>query len=238
MHWIDKTRRTLALVLLLHAAAGARAQLNWEGQGGIFINPLAYPTAAGKLEASVHHIDLDRFGTLQTIGVSGGLGHGIEVGFTHIRSTVDGVYDQNVVPLKWQFVKERPDAPAIAASAVFRDLNGHGSATDYGVTATKVLRLGSSSVALSAGGRVTKALGVGLFGINGAYQVRWEGAVAVFVTKRLILGAEIKQQIDARAWRDVALRYVLSDHAILDLGIANFGTGLDNQLAIGFTFRN
>ena len=93
----------LALLAALLPAPAARAQLNWEGPGGVFLNALAYAPAAGKIQASPHYIDLDLLGTMTTFSVAGGVPGGIEVGFTRAVSGVSGVGHQTIVPLKWQF---------------------------------------------------------------------------------------------------------------------------------------
>jgi len=231
---LSRTIITLTAALVL--APGARAQISWEGQSGVFLNPLAYPIAPGKVQASAHYIDLERVGTISTFSVAGGLRGNVEIGFTRIASGVTGVASQNVIPVKWQFVKETSKIPGVAANIIYRDLVGTGSITDYGLTGTKVLKAGTSTVIVSGGFRYTKALGVGLFGIADSARVRWEASAAIFVNPKLILGAEYKEQIGARAWRDIALRYLYSKNLTIDVGLANFAPSLSNQVAAGITW--
>ncbi len=225
------------VVLLALAADRSSAQLNWEGQGGVFLNALPFTTAPGRYEASTHYINLDRLGEVTTFSVAAGLRGNVEIGLTRITSGVSGVPSQNVVPVKWFFQTETPTRPAVAATLIARDLVGVGGATDLGLSAAKVVKIGTSTVLLDLGVRSTKVVGNGLFGKASGARIKWEGSAAVFVTKTLILGTEFKEQIGGRTWTDLALRYIASDRVNVDLGVANFGPAINNQVAVGVTVK-
>lgn len=237
MHLFPAARRAALALGLLAASLAANAQLNWEGQGGVFLNPLAYPTPPGTVQASTHYIDLDRLGSVTTFSVSGGLAGGLELGYTRITSTAAGVRDQNVLPIKWRFAAETADLPAAAVTLIYRDLVGGKNATDIGLVGTKVLTLGATPVVVIVGARLTKGLGVGLFGVGDRTRLKWEASAAAFVTKRVALGLEVKEQIAGTTWTAVALRYDAGGDWNVDLGVANFGPAINNQFAVGVTWR-
>jgi hypothetical protein len=58
----------------------------------------------------------------------------------------------------------------------------------------------------------------------------------VFVTPKLAIGTEFKQQINANTWKDLAVRYVVSKNLNIDAGIADLAPGLRNQYALGLTW--
>lgn len=218
------------------AAAPARAALNWEGQSGVFMNALAFTLGANKTEAGYHFIDLDSVGNIHTASVTHGLGGKAEVGYTRVFTDVPGVNDQNIVHAKYQFLPETKDTPAAAVWVLHRDLVGAGSTTDYGVLASKVLSvIKDHPVIVSLGARSTKSLAQGLYGI-GDREMRFDGLVAVFVTQNLIVGGEFRQQVGSEAWGDIAARYIVNKNLNVDVGLANFGKGFRNQLALGATW--
>jgi hypothetical protein len=219
------------------AALPAAAQLSWDGQSGVFLNTLAFAAPRGSVQGASHYINLDPAGYLVTYGVAAGLRNGIEVGITRVNSHVTSVADQNVLQAKWQFVTETPVVPAAAAWATNRTIIGVGDATDVGITATKVLPVPKHPVIVSLGLRSTKALGNGLFGIAANRKVKWEGDAAVFVTSKLIVGGEFREQIAGRTWTDFAVRYLATDRLNVDVGVANFAPGLSSQVAAGLTWR-
>lgn len=233
-----KNARVTSVLALgaLFIAGGARAALNLEGQSGVFLNSLAYPLQSGKIEVSTHNVNLDRLGGVSTFNVSTGLNHGIELGVTKVTSSVSGVKDQNVLLAKWQFSKETQSSPAVSLWAINRDLSGGSGSLDYGISTTKLVHVGKYPTVVDLGVRSTKALGLGLFGFSGDRKLKFEGSAAVFVTKKFAVGTEFKQQIGADTWKDIAFRYVASDHLNIDAGIADLGPGLGNQIALAATW--
>lgn len=214
----------------------SQAALNFDGQSGVFLNPLAYPLKANSVEIATHSVDMDDLGSIQTYNVSLGLKGNAELGFTKYSSQITGVLDQNILQGKWQFVPETKTSPAVALWVVHRDLVDGPNDTEIGVTFTKVVNVGKHPVVLDIGARSTKSLGLGLFGVGGSRETRIEGAVGLFVTSKFVVATEFKQQIDARPWHDIAFRYVASPNFNIDFGIANFSNTLDNQVAFAFTY--
>jgi hypothetical protein len=199
---------------------------------------VAYPLSANKIEVSSHNVDLDELGSVSTFNFATGLGKGIELGFTRITSSVTGVNDQNLLLGKWQFAAEKKSTPAASLWAISRSVLGGSGSTDYGLSLTKLVGSGKHPVLLDVGVRSTKALGLGLFGFGNDRKLKLEGSVAVFVTKRFVVGSEFKQQIGADTWKDIAFRYVVSDRLNIDAGIAALGPDLDNQLALAATWTH
>ncbi len=213
----------------------ASAALTLEGQSGVFLNPLAYPIVNGKVEVSSHYVGLNSLGNVTSFNAAGGIGKNLEVGLTRISSSVSGVSDQTNLLAKWQFLPETQSAPAIAVWAIDRNLSVGGSDLDYGLSASKVVKVGTVPVLLDLGARSTKSLGLGLFGVGSDRQLKFEGLAAVFVTPKLIVGTEFKDQIGGSTWQDIAVRYVASDTLNIDAGLADLGPGLGSQLALGVT---
>ncbi len=225
------------VVLAVLATAGiSMAALNLEGQSGVFLNTLAYPVAPSKIEVSSHNVDLDDLGSVTTYNFATGLRSNIELGYTGITSSVDGVKDQSLFLGKWQFVKETKSAPALALWAIHRSLTDGPSSTDYGVSATKIVKAAKRPLVLDLGVRSTRAIGLGLFGFQNDRDIKLEGTAAYFVTPKFAVGTEFKQQIGGRAWHDIAFRYAPSGSFNLDFGIANLNSTLDNQIALAATW--
>ena len=214
----------------------AQAALNLEGQSGVFLNTLAYPLSPNKVEVSSHNVNLDSAGDVSTYNFAYGIGHNLEFGYTKITSSVTGVKDQNVIFAKQLLSPETKTAPALSAWVLNRELSEAGSTIDYGISVTKLVNLGKHPTVIDLGLRSTKALGLGLFGIGNDRALKLEGSVAVFITKNFAVGTEFKQQIGADTWKDIAFRYKASDKLNLDVGIADLGPGLSNQLALAATW--
>ncbi|HEY3297961.1 MAG TPA: DUF3034 family protein [Armatimonadota bacterium] len=235
-------RRKIVMVLAtmgtMLIACAAHAALSLEGQNGIFLNSLAYPVNANKLELSSHYVDLSDLGGVNTYNVTAGLPDDVELGYTKITSSVTGVKDQNLFLGKWQFKPETKSTPALAAWVIDRHLNGGDGSTDYGLSATKCVKVANRPTVLDLGVRSTKALGLGLFGFGDDRKLKLEGSAAIFLTKNFAVGAEFKQQIGGDTWKDIAFRYVASDSLNIDAGIADLGPGLRRQIALAATYRN
>lgn len=226
----------LAMLAAFVLANSATAALNLEGQSGIFLNTLAYPVGASKVEASSHTVDLGNLGSVTSYNLATGFKGSLEFGYTAIASSVTGVKDQNLFLGKWQFAKETKDLPAVALWAIYRSLTDGPSSTDYGLSATKIVKTAKRPLVLDVGVRSTRAIGLGLFGFQNDRETKLEGSAALFITPKLALGTEFKQQIGGRAWHDIALRYVPSSSFNIDFGIANLNSALDNQVALAATW--
>jgi hypothetical protein len=223
-------------ILTLASAAISHAALNLEGQSGIFLNALAYPLAAGKLETSAHAVDLDTLGSVSTFNLTTGLKSNFELGYTKVVSAVTSVQDQNILHAKWLFLPESKSVPALAVWAANRNVTGLGTTQDWGVAATKALTIGGHTTVVDVGTRSTRGLGLGLFGFTPKREWELEGSLALFITKKLAVATEFKQQIGAKTWTDYAIRYQASDKLNLDAGIANLNSALNNQVALAATW--
>jgi len=226
------------VVLVIAASAGsAYAALNFDGQTGVFLAPLAFTGPVSRVEVSTHSVNMDNLGTIATYNVSYGLRKNIEIGFTKIANGVSGLSDQNNLLLKWQFADEKPTQPAAAAWIVQRHLvTGDQNATDLGLSLTKCFTVAKRALVLNVGARSTKAVGLGLFGISPDRETKIEGAAAYFVTPKLAVATEFQQHIGIDTWTDLAVRYQATDKLNLDFGVANFNSALDNQVAFAGTY--
>lgn len=226
----------LAGLMVVVLAGCAMAALHLEGQSGVFLNALAYPLGASKFEVSSHTVDLDSLGSVTTYNLASGFKGNLEFGYTGIASSVNGVKDQSLFLGKWQFAKETNGTPAVAVWVIQRNLADGPSSADFGLSATKIVKAGKLPLVLDLGVRSTRAIGLGLFGFQSDRETKFEGSTALFVTPKLAVGTEFKQQIGGRAWRDIALRWVPSSNLNIDFGIANLNSALDNQVALAATW--
>jgi len=233
--------RSIVLLLTLGVAAilptMGFAQANLEGPTGVCLTPLAYTLPGGTTQASTHFVDLEPLGTLTTLGLTVGLPNGVEVGFTREAMAVSGTANTNVFHAKWAAVAEKARAPAVSLGAILRDPEGSGGSTaDVYVVASKVLP-GKTPVIVSANARSTDGVGFGLLG-EADREVEYGGFVGFVVHPKLILGWEAAQQPGgARTWSAFVFRYSPSQDTNIDGGIADLGSGLDNQIAVVLTRR-
>lgn len=226
---------TISIIAVMMYTSCAYAALQLEGQNGVFLNALAYPTTASKTEISSHYVNLDNLGTVSTYNLSVGLKNNVELSATRITSAVTGVSDQNLILGKWQFAPETKKSPAVAVWSIYRDLVDGSSSADIGLSATKIVNIGTRPLILDLGVRNTKAQGLGLFGFADDREWKLEGLVAYFVTPKFIAGTEFKQQVNGKTWKDIAFRYIVSDKWNIDAGIAYLGENIDNQVALAAT---
>jgi hypothetical protein len=100
---------------------------------------------------------------------------------------------------------------------------GGNTGVDFTLYASKLFTALPRPVLVNLGGRATKGVWNGLLGFTPDYQFLFEGSVAVFVTDRLILAAEFKQQNQdykpipgligtASNWATFDAAYILSKH--------------------------
>ena len=122
---VTRVNRALALffAVLVSAGAAAAQSLNWEGQTGVFITPLAY-TAASPGNGFGHPIVAYHFlnagsvlGNFHTVSVTEGLAGRVEFGYTRdihqqgSSADFSPLWDTgfNLVHAKVNFVKEMPE---------------------------------------------------------------------------------------------------------------------------------
>jgi len=208
------------LVLSLAGLGAASAQsLNWEGQTGVFVTPLAY--TAAKPVVAYHYLDAgDVLGGFHTASVTEGLFGRAEFGYTRtfhqpgdttgLSPLWDGGF--NIVHGKVNVVRENARKnnwlPAISAGFVARTQDRHVSGVlanrdynnaDFFLVATKtVTQIKPLPLVLNLGYKATNASVFGLAGNAPAYQGRLFGAAALVVKgpqkSQLIFGSEFAQQ--------------------------------------------
>lgn len=148
-----------------------------------------------RLELSYAH---ERFDT-RAVGTALGLGHGFTFGENvfgaKLRITGDAVYSPGLMPQISVGVQYKQ----ANRGAVIAAIGGkHDKGTDFYVSATKVL-LGQSLV-VDATLRLTKANQFGLLGFGGdrcdRYKPQFEGSAGLLLTRRLLLGAEVRTKPD------------------------------------------
>jgi len=214
----------LAVVVAGIGASKASAQsLNWEGQDGVFITPLAYsvPTGAAPLSlpvVSYHFLDAGPvLGSFHQISISMGALNRFEFGYTrslhqdgdtpNLSNLWSGGF--NVFHAKANLVRERRSlVPALSVGFVVRtgvqNVGGviQGKTTnnqDFYVVATKTFTgIRKLPVVLNAGVKATNASLLGLAGNAPGYSGRAFGAGGfAFKGPRrstILLGSEVMQQ--------------------------------------------
>lgn len=113
---------------------------------------------------------------------------------------------------------------------------------DFTLYASKLITGLPRPVLFNIGGRSTKGAWNGYAGFTGDYSFLFEGNVAVFLTDRLILAAEYRQQPtdytpiplvkEAGNWWTIDAAYVVSSHFTVAAGYGHFG-GVVNHDANG-----
>jgi len=205
----NRSRSLLLFALLLAGIAPAQS-LNWEGQTGIFVTPLAYTAASpekniGKPIVAYHYLNAGPvLGDFHTASVTVGLASRAEFGYTRTFHQLGGtpalspLWDGgfNIVHAKVKVIPEnagkRKWAPAVAAGFVARTQIHHVSGVlgqrtynsgDFYVVATKtVTQTKKLPLVLNVGYKATNASVFGLAGVAPAYKGRLFGAAA-FVLK-------------------------------------------------------
>jgi hypothetical protein len=116
---------------------------------------------------------------------------------------------------------------------------------DFTLYASKLFTFLPRPVLLELGGRATKAAEIGLLGFTDSYSFLFEGNLGIFLTDRLILAGEWRQQPNdyrtipglvgsSGTWWTVDLAYVLSKHMTVAAGYGNFGNVLNHQANAGW----
>lgn len=208
-------------VTLLSIFASSQA-LNWEGQTGVFVTPLAYTAGSeSRFEpvASYHFLNAGSvLGEFHQASVTVGLLHRLEFGYTrnfHQAGTTPVLsslwtHGFNAVHGKFNFVRERTKGgrlPAISLGFVVRtqvnNVTGVLEKRDltnadlYAVASKTFTQLRHLPVVLNGGFKVTNAALLGLAGNAPAYKGRAFGAAAFAFSARkstVLVGAEVLQQ--------------------------------------------
>jgi hypothetical protein len=206
------TALALLLAGILGAGAVAAQSLNWDGQTGVFITPLAYTAASpadrfGVPIVAYHFLNAGSvLGNFHTFSVTEGLAGRVEFGYTrdeHQEGSTTGLSPLwasgfNIFHAKVNVVKENAGKnawlPAFSVGLVERtqDRNVSGllvtparnySNADYYVVASKtVTQTKAVPIVLNLGYKATNASVYGLAGNAPAYKGRLFGAVAFVFT--------------------------------------------------------
>jgi hypothetical protein len=211
---VDRVSRTSALLLagILGAGVAAAQSLNWDGQTGVFITPLAYTAASpktgfGRPIVAYHFLNAGPvLGNFHTLSVTAGLGNRVEFGYTrdvHQQGSTAGLsplWDSgfNLVHAKVNVVAENAGKqawlPAISGGFVARtqDRNVSGllatpnksytNADFYLVASKTITQTKPVPIVLNLGYKATNASVYGLAGNAPGYTGRLFGAAAFVFT--------------------------------------------------------
>ncbi len=217
-HRIDKSNGAAAaaaalvavLLFLVPASVGLAQSLNWEGQTGVFVTPLAYTAPSSKIGVgrpivACHYLDAGEvLGGFHTSSVTVGFAGRTEFGYArtfHQSGDTSGLSPLwnggfNIVHGKVNLLPENIHkhgwAPAVSAGFVARTQVNHVSGVlagrnynngDFYLVATKtVTQVKGLPLVLNLGYKATDASVFGLAGNAPAYKGRSFGAAA-FVVK-------------------------------------------------------
>jgi hypothetical protein len=223
----DATRfgNMLAMVLIVivgHHTAVAQS-LNWEGQTGVFVTPLAYSVSTGDARLSIpvvsyHYLNAGPvLGNFHQVSITMGAFNRVEFGYTgnlHQDGSTTGLSGLwsggfNAFHGKVNLLRERRSGlPALSVGFVARTqvrnvggvIQGHDTNNqDFYVVATKTItRFRKLPLVFNAGFKATNASLLGLAGNAPGYSGRAFGA-AGFAFKgpgrsTILLGSEVLQQ--------------------------------------------
>jgi hypothetical protein len=149
-----------------------------------------------RVELSYAHQSFDTRQAGAALGLGRNFKFGQDVFGAKVRLIGDAVYDQDkILPqisIGVQYHRAL-QAPIIAAVG-----GKHANGTDFLLSATKVVL--SKSLVLGATVRFTKANQFGLLGFGGdksdAYHAEFEGSAGVLVSRRILVGAELRTKPD------------------------------------------
>jgi hypothetical protein len=115
---------------------------------------------------------------------------------------------------------------------------------DFTLYASKLLTFLPRPVLVELGGRATRGVELGLVGFTDDYSFLFEGNVGVFLTDRLILAAEYRQQPNEYSpiavggqtlagasgdWWTIDVAYIVSKNLTLAAGYGHFGQVLNHE---------
>ncbi len=208
-------------VCAISRSASAQS-LNWEGQTGIFVTPLAYTVPSEKSlsgpAVSYHYLDGGSvIGGFHQVSITEGLFRRVEVGYTrdiHQGGSTAGLSNLwsdgfNIFHGKFNFLEERRTwAPALSVGFVartqVRNIGGvlqskDTSNADFYLVATKtVTQIRKLPLVFNVGFKATNAALLGVVGNAPAYQGRVFGAAAFALSgpgrSTILLGSEVLQE--------------------------------------------
>ena len=205
----------------LHATAVLLPDFDWQSFG-------AGVSYANRVELSYAR---QRFDT-RDVGAALGLGQGFtfdqDVFGAKVRLFGDAVYGDPLLPqvsLSVQHKRNRDGAVVRAVGAL------HDSGTDIALSATKLLL--AQSVLVGGTVRLTKANQTGLLGFGSAsnpdYSLQFEGSLAYQLSRRAVVGAEMRTKPDnlglgEDAWMDLFAAFAPTDFLTLTAAYADLGS--------------
>jgi len=128
---------------------------------------------------------------------------------------------------------------ALSSSGITDD-----TGVDFTLYASKLITFLPRPVLIEAGGRATRGVELGLVGFTPGYSFLFEGNIAVFLTDRLILAAEYRQQPNdykpiaaggqtlvgaSGDWWTIDAAYIINKHWTVALGYGHFGQVLNHE---------
>jgi hypothetical protein len=216
---------TLLFIIVMETAATiASAQsLNWEGQTGVFVTPLAYTVPSNDKGVSLpvvayHYLDAGPvLGGFHQVSITMGALNGLEFGYSrdlHEQGSTTGLSNLwssgfNAFHGKFNFLPERRSwRPALSVGFVVRsqvqNVGGVLSSKqttneDFYLVATKtVTQVRHLPLVFNFGCKATNASLLGLAGNSTAYKGRFFGAAAFALkgpgASTILLGSEVLQE--------------------------------------------
>lgn len=149
-----------------------------------------------RIELSYAHQTFDTRRAGAALGLGRNFKFGQDVFGAKVRLAGDAVYDQDrILPQISVGVQyHRAEQAATIAAVGGKSANG----TDFLVSATKIVL--SKSLVLGTSVRFTKANQFGLLGFGGdrsnAYRAQFEGSAGVLLSRRILVGAELRTKPD------------------------------------------
>ena len=182
-----------------------------------------------RVELSYAREEFDTGSTGAKLGLGKNFTFDQDVFGAKVRVIGDAVYDQNTwlpqIAVGVQYKQNDQDAIVHAVGGK------SASGTDFYVAATKVLL--DQSLVLDATVRATKANQTGLLGFGGDkkgnYSPEFEGSAGYLLTRRLVVGGEVRTKPDnlgfakEDAWWDLFAAYAFNKNISLTLAYANLG---------------
>jgi hypothetical protein len=206
----NMSRAALAALVSLAGGIASAQSLNWEGQTGVFVTPLAYTAASptnnlGRPIVAYHFLNAGPvLGNFHTVSVTEGLAKRIEFGYTRTfhqegsTASLSPLWDGgfNIIHAKANLLSENLNkhnwVPAISTGFVARTSDHHVSGVlagrdynnaDFYAVATKTItQTKVVPILLNLGYKATNASVFGLAGNAPGYKGRLFGAAA-FVFK-------------------------------------------------------
>jgi len=212
-------------------AVGANAHATYVGLRNYSLRDFGVSVGLlDRVELSYAREEFDTGSTGGKLGLGNNFTFDQDVVGVKVKLFGDAVYDQDsLLPQVAAGVQiKHNDKSAIVHAVGGRDADG----VDYYIAATKVLL--DQSLVLDATVRMTKANQTGLLGFGGdrsnSYHAEFEGSAGYLVTRKLVVGAEIRTKPDnlgfakEDSWYDLFAAYALNKNLSVTLAYADLGS--------------